>query len=281
MVSRRAIQRILGGIWFFDGLLQLKPQMFTKAFIEQVILPTAQGQPAWIASLVNWGGHLVTPHIVLWNLIFALVQIVIGLGLLFNVMVKTTLILSFIWTLIVWVFGEGLGQILTGQALLLTGAPGAVLLYGLIGVAVWPKDGSAPQEWRESGMKFARYALGVIWILGCVLQFQGAYLTSKGLSQAIPTQWLANILGTNGLIVSVVLGVVQGLLGLFLLANYRVRGSIWVSIVLSAIFWWVGQSFGQIFTPLATDVNSGPLMILLSLCAYPALWSLSKRQRMN
>lgn len=278
MISRRVVQRILGLIWFIDGLLQLKPQMFTKAFVKQVILPTAQGQSAWISSIVNWGAHLVTPHIALWNVIFALVQIVLGLALLFNKAVKTTLVLSFIWTLIVWVFGEGFGQTLTGQALLLTGAPGGVLLYGLIGVAIWPNDSSAPQEWLESGIKFARYSFGIIWIIGCVLQFQGAYLTSKGFSQAISAQWLANMIGTNGVVVSIVLGVIEGLLGILLLINYKVRVTIWVSIVLSAIFWWVGQSFGQIFQPLATDFNSGLLMIVLSLCAYPRLLNLPKQR---
>ena len=35
-------------------------------------------------------------------------------------------------------FGEGLGMVLTGSATALTGAPGSVFMYGLIGLMAWP-----------------------------------------------------------------------------------------------------------------------------------------------
>ena len=53
---------------------------------------------------------------------------------------------SFFWAFGVWFFGEGLGQLFTGSASALTGAPGSVLLYGLIGLMAWPR--SAPTEER-------------------------------------------------------------------------------------------------------------------------------------
>jgi hypothetical protein len=46
--------------------------------------------------------------------------------------VKAALIISFGWILGVWAVGEGFGLLLTGSASPLTGALGAVLLYG------WP-----------------------------------------------------------------------------------------------------------------------------------------------
>ena len=52
--------------------------------------------------------------------------------------------MSFLWAFGVWFFGEGLGQIFTGSASALTGAPGSVFLYGLIGLMAWPR--SAPTE---------------------------------------------------------------------------------------------------------------------------------------
>jgi hypothetical protein len=38
-----------------------------------------------------------------------------------------------------------------------------------------------------------------------------------------------------------------------------------VAMGLSVLIWVVGENFGALFTNGATDVNSGPLLILLSL----------------
>jgi hypothetical protein len=276
MISRRIIQTVLGVIWLIDGLLQLKPDMFTNAFMEQVVLPTSQSQPAWITSVVHFGARLVLIHPTVWNASFALIQIIIGLGLILNVKVRTTIVASLVWTLIVWAFGEGFGQLLTGQALLLNGAPGAVLLYGFIGIAIWPDEQRSPDSWRASSVSFARYALGFLWIMGCALHFQPQYVAANALPQAMSISWLAKLIGGSGQVVSIAMGVLEFVIGVSLLLNVRVRSLVWISIVLSFLFWWIGQSFGQIFTPLATDFNSGLLIIVLSLCAYPALgnrWS--------
>lgn len=272
-ISRLWLQRILGFIWFIDGLLQLKPQMFTQSFVSQVVLPVAQSQPGWIAHSVNWAASIIAPHIGVYNVVFAAIQLLIGLGLIFNVKVRETLILSFIWTLIVWWFSEGFGQVLTGQALLLTGAPGAVLLYSLIGWAVWPSENNMQKHCllSDQGRKFARYSLGLIWILGGVLQLQPAYLTVKGLSGAFTVDWLGNLVGTHGMEVSVILAVIQLAIGLAILFGKRMRLFIWASMILSLLFWWAGESFGQMLSSLGTDPNSGPLLVLLTLCAYPTL----------
>lgn len=272
-MTRRTIQTILGIIWFIDGLLQLKPQMFTKAFVEQVVLPTAGGQPSWIAQSITWAAHRVEPHIGIYNFIFAAIQLLIGLGLMFNIQVKTTLAVSFIWTLIVWWFSEGFGQLLTGQALLLMGAPGAVLLYGLIGWSIWPRATDAHLGISDGGKHIARWSLGLLWIVGAILQFQPPYLAPKGIGGMLTVDWVANLVGNHGVLFSVILAAIEVVIGLGVLINRRVRPFMWASVILSLIFWWVGQSFGQMFTPLGTDPNAGPLFVLLTLCAYPTLFT--------
>ena len=62
------------------------------------------------------------------------------MGLLFRRTARPALVVSFAWAFVVWWFGEGFGMIPMGMASPLTGAPGAVLLYGLIGLLVWPSD---------------------------------------------------------------------------------------------------------------------------------------------
>lgn len=282
-MSRLWLQRILGVIWFIDGLLQLKPQMFTQSFVSQVILPVAQSQPGWIAHSVNWAASIIAPHIGPYNAIFAGIQLLIGLGLMFNVKVRETLILSFVWTIIVWWFSEGLGQLFTGQALLLTGAPGAVLLYGLAGWAVWPRELNTQKSstLSDKGRKFAQYSLGLIWILGGILQFQPAYLAANGLSGVISVDWLGNLIGTHGMEVSVLLGIVELTIGLAILFGKYLRPFAWTSLIFALLFWWAGQSFGQMLTSLGTDPNSGPLLVLLTLCAYPALFAMEPVKRFH
>jgi len=269
MISRRIVQTVFGVIWFIDGLLQLKPEMFTNAFVHSVILPTAAGQPDWISALILWGAHSVNGHIAVWNTLFAVVQLALGLAFILNYKLKLAIAASLVWCAFVWVFGEGFGQLLTGQTLLLNGAPGAVLIYGLISIAILPKSGEPGQAWHPRAIRFAQIALAVLWMIGAVLHFQPTYLTSDGLTQVVAVPWIAKVIGNQGALVSVVMAVVELALALSLMLNVKVRIGTFASVVLSLMFWWAGQSFGQIFSPLSTDFNSGLLLAILAICACP------------
>jgi hypothetical protein len=76
-------------------------------------------------------------HIALYNALFATTQLLIGCGMLFRRSLRLALAGSIAWALAVWWFGESLGGIFTG-ALPLAGFPGAVMLYALIAVLLWP-----------------------------------------------------------------------------------------------------------------------------------------------
>ncbi|RIV23195.1 hypothetical protein D2Q93_07810 [Alicyclobacillaceae bacterium I2511] len=268
IISRRWMQILLGIVWLVDGLLQLKPQMFTKAFVNQVLLSVSQSQPVWIAHGMTVVAHWIAPNIQGWNLLFALIQLALGVALILNILPRLTLIASFVWMLVVWGFGEGFGALFTGQSSALTGAPGAVLLYGLIGISVWP-DKNGQIRWRRQGVLFAHWSLVILWLMNALLQFQPAYLSNPHLVGSTLTPWLANWIGASGVLISVILGIVQLLLAGWIASRRAPHSALWASIILSFLFWWLGQGFGQIFTPLATDFNSGLLYILLSFCAWP------------
>ena len=120
----------------------------------------------------------------MFNTGFALVQIAIGFGLLYRPTVKPALAASFGWVLVVWWFGEAFGMMFMAttpmggapMASALTGAPGAVLLYALIGAMVWPNG-------RPGGLFGVRGARAV--------------LAARGLLMA--WLWLVEAGGANGI----------------------------------------------------------------------------------
>ena len=137
--SQRVLQIVLGLFWILDAALQFQPFMFGQGFVQANILANAQGQPFVVGDLITHIGNFLSPDIAVWNTFFALIQLFIGVGLLYKPTVRPALAVSFAWALGVWFFGEGLGMVLTGTATALTGAPGSVLVYGLLGLMAWPR----------------------------------------------------------------------------------------------------------------------------------------------
>jgi hypothetical protein len=64
------------------------------------------------------------------------------------------------WSLGVWWFGEGLGMVLTGDTSPVNGAPGAVILYALLAVLLWPADRGGPAAPTTSTRRLAFGACG-------------------------------------------------------------------------------------------------------------------------
>src|SRR6267378_7027780 len=125
-ITRRHLQIALGLLWLLDGGLQLQPFMLGTGFAKQVIAPAAAGQPHFVAAAVRWGASVIVAHPVAWDVPFATVQLLIGLGLLVPRTARLALAASLPWSLGAWLFGEGLSGLASGHASLLTGAPGSV-----------------------------------------------------------------------------------------------------------------------------------------------------------
>ena len=141
--QRRRLQLALGVIWLLDGMLQFQPFMFGKGF-SQMLAGTAPGNPAVIARPVLWSAAIEGRHPSLLNAIFGVLQVLLGLGIAWRPTVKPALAASVAWALAVWWLGEGLGGLLAGTASPVNGAPGAVLLYALLAVLLWPADRDSP-----------------------------------------------------------------------------------------------------------------------------------------
>ena len=153
-------RRFLGLIWLLDGILQFQSFMYSNGF-PQMLTGMEPGQPHWLSSSLGWGARLAGGNLDFWDTLFGLTQVAIGLGLLFRPTVKLALAGSFVWVVIVWWFGEAFGMLFANAANPLTGAPGAVLLYGLIGLIVWPND----RPGGLLGTLGTRIAWAVLWVL--------------------------------------------------------------------------------------------------------------------
>jgi hypothetical protein len=284
---RRNLQLALAGLWVLDGVLQFQPFMFTKDFAQMVIYPTIDGNPQVIASPMGWAQRTVLDHTVGANAAFAVIQLLLGLAIAYGPTVKLGLAASLPWSLAVWWFGEGLGGVLNGGADPLTGAPGAVILYALLAVLLWPVEESAPAPFeaaRAVGVHAARALWLVLW--GSFVYFTFASYNDApgalsgqitGMADDEPN-WLtsiinhaANLTNNRDLAISILLGVLFTGIGVSVYLPWRRvrRGWLLAALVFSAVIWVVVQAFGGVFTGMATDPNTGPLLALLALAYWP------------
>jgi hypothetical protein len=278
----RLLLRILGAIWLLDGILQLQPAMFTRSFVNDIIAPTAQGQPDVVSGPVHWAVHLIAPHIAFYNALFATTQLVIGVCLLIPFAVRPALAVSVLWSVAVWWLAEGLGGILSGSASILTGGPGAVILYAMAGVAMWPlrsPDGGPDVALHESAK--GRILVGGGWLViwgGAALSLVQHSLASQIDDSASMTEgWISNLdrhlasfTGRNETFTTVVGIALFIFVGAGILRPRLRRPALVSGLVLAILFWGFGQGFGGLVTGSATDPNAAPLYALLALILWPA-----------
>lgn len=279
---RRQFQLVLASIWLLDGMLQLQAFFFTRAFGNQMIPMTAPGNPSLIASPITWSGAQIAHHAVLADSVFAVLQVAIGLGIAWRSTTRVALAASIAWSLGVWWVGEGLGGVLSGSANPVNGAPGAVMIYALLAVLLWPSDRAGPARSftaaRAVGAPIAKALWFVLWASLCYFAVLGANRSSQGLSSLIGLEatgepgWLASLdrfaaslVDHRGLAIMVVLAVLLAVVAVGVyLPTPAANATLVLAIVLAIVIWVVGENFGALFTNGATDVNSGPLLILLS-----------------
>ena len=299
--TQRALQILLGLFWIIDAALQFQPFMFGHQFANQFILANAQGQPEPFGYLITHIGNFIAPDSTVWNVFFALIQLVIGVGLLVRRTVRPALVISFFWALGVWFFGEGLGMIFTGAATALTGAPGSVLMYGFIGLMAWPRSSAkvASAGDEDSPVSIASSAAGQgvgggrtplivwsgYWFLAAVLFVLPDNRTQTSVASAITGMAVGNPsfydhflnsvghhLNSVGTQAAWTLAAISLIIGIGPLVVRRPQPFLWAGIIGSLAMWIFGQGWlGGAFTGSSTDPNTGPLIILLALAMMPAV----------
>jgi hypothetical protein len=286
---RRALTVALGALWLLDAALQYQPSMFTAAFPDQVIAPAAAGSPAWVAGPVRWTAKLIAHHVVLFNGLFATTQLLIAVGLFVTATVRIALAASVVWSLSVWWLGEALGGTLAGPVSPLTGLPGAVVIYALIAVLLWPPRPHPARPDRPSvagtgllGPRGARLVWLALWLLFAYEALRPANRSPNALADSIRAvtsgepHWLATLnhllidaLANHGTQYALGLAAVCILLAISVFVPALTRTGVVVAVALALVIWILAQDLGEIATGTATDPNTGLPLALLALCYWP------------
>jgi hypothetical protein len=259
--------------------------MYAKAF-GQMLAGTASGNPSVIAHPITWDATLVEHHLAAINTIFATIQLLIGLGIAWRPTVRLALGASILWALAVWWLGEGLGMVLTGTASPVNGAPGAVILYALLAVLLWPAARDRPSPFaagRAVGTGAARLLWLVLWGSLGYLALQPAARAPQAMSSTVSAMasgqpsWLAaadsgigRLLSHQGLTASIILAAILVTIALGVYLPVPAVRAVLILAVIAAAALWIAQGLGGVFSGSGTDPDSGPLLVLLAAAYWPA-----------
>ena len=284
---QRTFQMVLATVWLLDAVLQLQPIMFTPGphGLNGMLRRGAEGNPSWIAHTITWNASIVDHHPVLSNTPFALIEFLIGFGIVWTRTRKAALALSIAWSLGVWWFGEGLGGIFSGKATPFWGGPGGVLFYAVLAVlsvaqcapgrAVRGRPGRRSTDGKDHlGRGMARSGSVVGGRPGRSPQALHDLAASSNSGEP---GWLTHIDGFgdalflhDGTALAVLLAVVCLVVAVGVFLPPRItKATIFLAILVFGLIWVVVQDVGGILAGGATDPNAAPLVILLALIYWP------------
>ncbi len=291
--GRRLLRIGFGLLWIFDGILQAQPKM-PGGLASQVIEPIAAASPAWVQRLVNWGGTAWSYHPIQAGAASVWIQVGIGAWLIVasrGFWSRLAGVAGVGWGLIVWAFGESFGGIFAPGLSLLTGAPGAVLIYAVAGALIALPEGA----WRSPRLgRLLLAGLGVFFLGMALLQawpgrgfwpgtLDGKPGTLAGMVQSMSgtsqPHFLSSLLASfgsfaasNGFAVNLVVVIALTAMGaIFLTGRPRlVRYAVGFGIVFCLADWVLVQDLGFL-GGLGTDPNSMIPMALLFSAGYLAL----------
>ena len=139
-----------------------------------------------------------------------------------------------------------------------------------------------PRQWRLDWWATAQIGFGVIWLIDGVLEWQPAdfhnflqLITAMSQGQPAPLGAVISagqaVVAINPTLANGLLAALETAVGLSLISNTLSRWALRISVLLAALIWVFGQGLGMVFMAGATDVQSGPLYVLVSLMLLRAL----------
>jgi hypothetical protein len=284
--TRRRVEMALGVLWLADGVLQLQPYMFSNAFFNNTLDMANMGLPGPVSTVLYRTTTMLAGQPVIWNALFASLQLAIGAGLLWGRTAPLARPVSIAWALAVWVGGEGFGGLFMPGVSALNGAPGAALLYALIALILWPRrgpgDGPAVADAGLLGGRGALWCWTILWSGLALLELGGANHAAvvpaaevANIGEGEPG-WLAglnshagHLLAGHGALFALLAAVIEVAVGWCALRPAWRRTALAAGIAVAIIYGVLGQDLGGLLTGQATDPGTAPLFVLLALALWP------------
>src|SRR6266705_1091920 len=145
-----------------------------------------------------------------------------------------------------------------------------------------PVSHRTPRQWRLDWWATARIAFGVIWLIDGVLEWQPAdfhnflqLITAMSQGQPAPLGAVISagqaVVAINPTLANGLLAALETAVGLSLITNMLSRWALRISVLLAALIWVFSKMLSMVFMAGSTDVQSGPLYVLVSLMLLRAL----------
>ncbi|MGC8461507.1 MAG: hypothetical protein ACP5OR_06670 [Candidatus Dormibacteria bacterium] len=274
---RTVLRYCLGALWLLDAVLQAQPLMYSYSFVSSIMTPALKLNPGFVWKLSEWTVSFINRNVGMWNWVFVIMQLTIALTLLTRRprIVRTGLVVSIAWSLGVWVFGEGMGGVFTTAATLLTGAPGAVILYAAIAIFLL-----MPVSWwrLDSAVSVPRDMIVLLLFWGAFIQGNPAFWQTGGLSELLVGNaymqpgvlqqsilWFVPFVEHNRIVINSLFILVMLVIGILLFGPKPHMTGYWILGTFLLLIWWEFQAFGMVFAGMGTDLNTPPLLALLAL----------------
>lgn len=272
----------LGAIWLLDGLLQAQPDMALPLFVKLVFQPLANAQPSWLKAVMDLGIYLWNQNTVTSNIGAVLIQVGVGVAMLTGrnrLWGKIAVYVSLLWSLSIWVFGEGMGNLFSHPSYF-NGTPGAALIYSVLSLfLILPK-----KYWLEGHIaRWSLRGLSIMWIVLALAELlpKNGYYSPNGLFSIIATlsnmpqpqfissslESIASAIFRAPIVWNVGVSMIMLMLGVMGLFVRSRKVFLTLTMAWLAFSWWAGQDFG-FFGGMGTDLNMSPLLALM----YVACW---------
>lgn len=297
----RMLITAFGVVWLLNAAFQASAWLFIpdarNTFLHALAKP-ASVVPGWIQPLLQACVDFtkaVGPALVAGILV--LIAILLGLALLTRWKLAFAARAGFVYSLICWVFLDGLGYPYgNGQT-----DPGVFMAYAisfLFVMSVAPAlerkaaagTGAAPRLWR-----IAVIAYGLLWLFDAVLKWFPGFLMhfSSQVTSVIPGQphwvaaWLtfvaAVIHAIGPVFIAIVVALAETVIAFGLLGGKCLRMIAPFGVVYSLIVWVTAEAFGGPYSLAGTGVRGDVLgNILIYLVAFLFIWiGVTDRQSTN
>jgi hypothetical protein len=263
----RTLARIFGALWVIDGVVLLSP--LRSSVVLTTVARAAPAQPHALAALVTGVlGLLHRHHLGVLSLeLLGALEIAVGVAMLTNGPWRRATQASLVLALFVWVVGEWCGGFLalaSGGPGYLFGGPGPALLYAAAAFVALTRDEDAALR-RLRGVVVGLLFLGAavqclpfFWSPAAAAGFRDALALTPPGWRTVPIAWVCALVAHAAVPANAL--VVAWCLLAALAVVLHPRGK-WLLPVLFAwllFVWWVGENFGGIPYPQATDVDSAP-----------------------